>query len=46
MDELYVARQPIYDKKDQLIGYELLYRAGNTDIAEFKDGKVASSKLF
>ena len=45
MDNLFVARQPIYDSKDNLKGYELLYRAGNTDVAEFEDGKVASSQV-
>lgn len=45
MDNLFVARQPIYDKSDQLIGYELLYRAGDTDVAEFNDGKIASSQV-
>lgn len=45
MDNLFVARQPIYDRSDQLTGYELLYRAGDTDVAEFNDGKVASSQV-
>lgn len=45
MDNLFVARQPIYDRSDQLIGYELLYRAGDTDVAEFNDGKIASSQV-
>lgn len=45
MDNIFVARQPIYDKKNQLIGYELLYRAGDTDIAEFSDGELASSDV-
>lgn len=45
MDNLFVARQPIYDRSDQLTGYELLYRAGDTNVAEFNDGKVASSQV-
>lgn len=45
MDNLFVARQPIYAGNDDLLGYELLYRAGNTDVAEFKDGKMASSQV-
>ncbi len=45
MDNLFVARQPIYDSNDCLTGYELLYRAGDTDIAEFDDGKIASSQV-
>jgi len=45
MDNLFVARQPIYDCDDELLGYELLYRAGNTDFADFTDGKKASSQV-
>ena len=45
MNDIFVARQPIYNKSNTLIGYELLYRAGDTDVAEFTDGKVASSEV-
>ena len=45
MNDIFVARQPIYDVNNQLIGYELLYRAGDTDVAEFSDGKLASSEV-
>ena len=45
MENIFVARQPIYDRNNQLIGYELLYRAGDTDVAEFDCGKLASSQL-
>lgn len=45
MDDIFIARQPIYDQHHQLIGYELLYRAGDTTIAEFSDGKLASSQV-
>ena len=45
MDDIFVARQPIYDKNNMLLGYELLYRAGDTDVAEFSDGKIASSEV-
>ena len=45
MDNIFVARQPIFDKANQLIGYELLYRAGDTDVAEFSDGDLASSEV-
>jgi len=45
MDNLFVARQPIYDINNYLIGYELLYRAGDTDVAKFEDGKIASSQV-
>lgn len=45
MDNLFVARQPIYDGDHDLLGYELLYRAGNTNVAEFEDGKMASTQV-
>lgn len=44
-DNIFIARQPIYDKNNQLIGYELLYRACDTTVAEFSDGKLASSQV-
>lgn len=31
--EVLVARQPIFDRDDKLVGYELLYRAAATDLA-------------
>lgn len=31
--EVLIARQPIFDRDDGLVGYELLYRAARTDIA-------------
>ena len=45
MDNIFIARQPIYNRSDSLMGYELLYRAGDTDIAEFEDGKMASTEV-
>lgn len=45
MENIFVARQPIYDRSNQLIGYELLYRASDTDKAEFSDGDLASSEV-
>lgn len=41
----FIARQPIYDKRDQLIGYELLYRTSMINAADYNDGKFASSKV-
>lgn len=43
MDEIYIARQPIYDKELQVIGYELLYRNSELNHAYFDDGDKASS---
>ena len=45
MNNIFIARQPIYNRSDSLMGYELLYRAGDTDIAEFEDGKMASTEV-
>lgn len=45
MSDFFIARQPIYDRSNELVGYELLYRAGDTDVAEFSDGKIASSQV-
>ena len=42
MDNLFVARQPIYDNKLRVMGYELLYRSGDVDKAIFEDGDLAS----
>lgn len=45
MGDIYIARQPIYDSSNQLFGYELLYRGGETGFANFNDGKIASSEV-
>lgn len=42
MEELFIARQPIYDSHLGVIGYELLYRSGDMDHAVFDDGDLAS----
>jgi EAL and modified HD-GYP domain-containing signal transduction protein len=33
LPEVLVARQPIFDRQDKLVGYELLYRAASTDLS-------------
>ncbi|NEX23729.1 HDOD domain-containing protein [Thiorhodococcus mannitoliphagus] len=43
--EIFVARQPIYDREMGVIGYELLYRHGNVDYARIDDGDLASSAV-
>jgi len=43
MDEIYIARQPIYDRALKLVGYELLYRNSQENHAQFEDGEKASS---
>ncbi|MDH5369219.1 MAG: HDOD domain-containing protein [Gammaproteobacteria bacterium] len=45
MDNIFVARQPIYNKSNQVFGYELLYRASDSDVADFSDGDLASSEV-
>lgn len=39
------ARQPIFNLKNDVYGYELLYRAKRTSKAEFTDGDAATSEL-
>jgi EAL and modified HD-GYP domain-containing signal transduction protein len=45
MEDIFVARQPIYNRQLDLVGYELLYRANEQCRAEFDDGAQASSRL-
>ena len=42
MENLFIARQPIYDRNLVVMGYELLYRSGNMDVAVFNDPTQAS----
>lgn len=42
MENLFIARQPIYDLKQTVMGYELLYRNGDVDKAIFEDANQAS----
>lgn len=42
MDHLFIARQPIYDTKKGVMGYELLYRNNAVNEAHFSDADVAS----
>jgi len=45
MEDIFVARQPIYNRQLDLIGYELLYRDHEKTHADFEDGARASSRL-
>ena len=40
--EHFVARQPIFDTRQNVSGYELLYRSGSANIYDGKDGSQAS----
>lgn len=42
MDHLFIARQPIYDTKKGVMGYELLYRNNAINEAHFTDADMAS----
>ena len=42
MDHLYIARQPIYDLKKAVMGYELLYRSNAVNQANIIDADQAS----
>ncbi len=45
MSQFFIARQPIYNHKLDVHGYELLFRAGDSNHAEFTDGEQATSQL-
>lgn len=42
MENLFIARQPIYDRSLAVMGYELLYRNSEVNAAIFDDGNQAS----
>jgi c-di-GMP phosphodiesterase len=43
---IFVGRQPIFDRKQEVVAYELLYRAGNEgNYAEFPDGDRATTEV-
>lgn len=45
-EEVFVARQPIFSRRKQIFGYELLFRdSGSAGSARFPDEDVASSKV-
>lgn len=43
--DLFIGRQPIVDRNQEVVAYELLYRAGNENHARFEDGDLASSQV-
>lgn len=43
--DVFVARQPIFDKKKNIYGYELLFRSGDTNGFPDIDGETATSSL-
>ena len=45
MDDIYIARQPIYDAQLKVIAYELLFRSGKTNEANVIDGDSATTNV-
>ncbi len=44
--DVFVARQPIFNRSQQVVAYELLYRRQDTDLAEIADPDQATTELF
>ena len=45
MQDIFVGRQPIYGRRLELFAYELLYRGGDVDHADFRQGDRATSQV-
>lgn len=45
MSNVFVGRQPIYDRDMKVFAYEILYRSGQVGKANFVDGDVATSQV-
>ena len=45
MSDIYIGRQPIYDRKLGVYAYELLFRAASDNSAKFTDGDQATSDV-
>jgi EAL and modified HD-GYP domain-containing signal transduction protein len=43
--DIFVGRQPIYGRRLELYAYELLYRGGDVDYADFSEGDKATSQV-
>jgi len=43
--EIFIARQPIFDRKLRIYGYELLYRDAEMESANITNGDMATSKV-
>jgi len=44
-DDIYLARQPILDRRQSIIAYELLYRSGNSEHANIVNHLEASARV-
>lgn len=40
--DIFMARQPVFNKENQTIGYELLFRSGNNNVYDGTDGDKAT----
>ncbi len=45
MTDLFIGRQPIFDRQLNVVGYELLYRSGNKSHADIFDGDHATASV-
>jgi EAL and modified HD-GYP domain-containing signal transduction protein len=45
MSDIYIGRQPIYDRKLNVYAYELLFRAAQDNSANFTDGDQATTEV-
>lgn len=45
MADVYIGRQPIFDRNLNVVGYELLYRSEDMDSAQFLDGNQATAAV-
>lgn len=43
--DVFIARQPIFDRNQKVYAYELLYRSGSENISKFKSGDSATSDV-
>ena len=45
MQNIFIARQPVYDRELHVVGYELLFRARDTNRAEIRNGDEATAQV-
>jgi len=45
LPDVFIGRQPIYDRQLRVMGYELLYRANSVDRAEINNADFATSQV-
>ena len=45
MDDIFIGRQPIYNRQLEVLAYELLYRSNQENSAQFLDGDAATTEV-